>query len=919
MANYPASLDTFVQHADNVRETIAAAHANTLQDSVVAIEQTLGTAPQGASTTVKDRLNALEAAVSAAVTNQGYAPPVASTTVRGIVKLSGDLSGTADAPLLTALPNLATIAYADSPRRVKDLGSVSGTVNLDLTLGSYFTCIATGNLTFTVTGWNTKTLYQDITVKVIQDTTGGRTVTWPTRFSTNSTTSGLATTAGSYVLWRFASHDIGASVSLWAQPAFSVPVQADRFDAAVLNLTSLLYYWPTEELSGTTATDASAAASNGTYSGTFTFNSVNTVPTSSKWSPTFTSANSNYIQRDATRRAAGTAAWSLGFTIKAADPGLAAQEVIYAETLSTDNTTGQGFYIESGTTALSGGKTAVNMRLTNNAGANVFNKVLGSVFFDNLAHFVVVSFDGGSIYSIYFDGVLTDTVVQTPTAPTVDRATYGARRRLSNDRFFSGALGRMWLRTTITSAAEIAALYSAWTTGSAAGGSGQGGGTGTQGGGGGQGTGTGVFDRNGVDLHVPTATVNNSSVTLSAVVDRSQTVNFTYLQIAVRPPAGSGGTAFSTAFTPGTQTGSGTQTLSGSGTCDAAGTWSAFATYSLAANPVQADWVDGTPVTFQISAVAPPAPTGGGTGGGGGTVLLGCGGVGNTNGVMDSWIGRPIDIAGTWSDGNSDGQVNAYTIQPGADYGTWNRYLDLAVGGIFPHEGESWTQGANGAYDGRFTQCLTNIKNYWGTRDPSKLFIRFAHEFSGDWFWGVHGSETAQFIATWKRFRALQKQIMPLAKLVWCPADQASGSLGLQVLDAFPGPSYVDIYAIDTYDSYPWSAYTNQSDFDAYMNKGLGTRNPGGAEAHRAAAQAYGLPFGIGEWGIPGDPNGGGGGGDAPGYYNKFFDWIFAHQGTGPGQVMYAVEFNIGQWQVNPNFQQPNAAAAFRTRMLNRV
>lgn len=910
MANYPSSLDTFLQHQDNVRETIAAAHANSIQDAVVAIQATLGTDPQGSAATVKDRLAAIEESVAGAIANQGYSPPVASTTTRGILKLAGDFSGTADAPRLTQLPNLATIAYADAPFKVKALGNVSGTVNLDLTQGNYFTCTATGNITFTVTGWNAKALYQHVRVRVAQDTTGGRTITWPTRFSSNSTVSGLSTAAGSYVLYEFASPDIGTSVSLWAQPAFSVPVQADRYDAAVLNLANLIYFWPTEETSGTTATDASGNSASGSYSGSFSFNSSTTVPTSSKGSPTFVSANSNYINRDSSRRAASNAAWSLGFTIKATDPGTISREVIYSETLSSDASTGQGFYIESGTTTIQAGKTAMNMRFTNASGGDIFNKVLSTYYFDNLPHHVVVSFDGGNAYSVYTDGVLTDSVVATATNVTVDRATWGARRRTTTDRYFSGGLGRLWLRSTATSTTDIQALYTAF--GNGGGGSGSGGGS--------NGGGT-VYDTNGVKLNVPTVTVNNSSITASAVIDRQNTVNFAYLQIAVRPPAGSGGTAFSTAYTPGTQTGSGTQTITGTGTCDAAGTWTAFATYSLVTNPVQADWVDGPPVSFTIGTVAPPNPDPGGGGGPvvpGTAVLMGMSGASAANGSDDSWIGKPIDIAGTWNDVDAANQVNVYNIQPGNEYGSWNRYLDLAVGGIF--SGESWSQAASGAYDSRWRQCLTNIKNYWGSRDHSKLFIRFAHEFNGDWYnWKVSGANAGNFVTAWRRFRALQKEIIPLANLVWCPNDGTSGSLGLQLLDAFPGSSYVDVYAIDTYNQYPWEDGTSTSQFNEYMNKGLGTRNPIGPEAHRQAAAAYGLPLAFGEWSNCGDPGGEGGGGDAPTWMNKMMDWIYLNQGRTAGKVIYTVQFNLWtQFILHPTGLQPNTANAFKARMLSR-
>jgi hypothetical protein len=1184
LATYPNGFDAFTTHQDNVGETIAAQHANALQTAVVAVEGTLGTNPQGNYATLKDRLAAIDAAVANAAASAGYSPPVATTSTRGILRLSGDLSGTADAPRLTQLPNLATVAYADEQRKVKPLGQVSGTVTLDLTQAYNFSMTAVGDVTIAVTGWSTKAFFQHVTVQIAQDATGGRKITWPARFSTNSTMSGLSTAANSYVLFEFASMDIGSTVSLWAQPGFAVPVQSERYDASVLGLSNLMYYIPAEETAalstitvegiskvlfiieenhtlaqmqagmtylnglsttygyasnwtaishpslpnyfaltygttfgisddnnppshntaqqsifgqalaagktaktyaetmpsnnytsdsgnyavhhnpwcystaeataasqynvplGTTtsgnlfndiannnlpnvgfivpnmindahdgtlgqadtwlstwmpqilstpdfqagrllvvitadeddgsggnkvlttvvhpstkgkgavstalnhyslvrfvgemlgktplgsgngapslsaafglsttptsapgstapATDISGVQANGTYSGTFSFANISTVPTSQKFAPTFVAANHNFISNDSNRRAAGTAAWSLGFTIKATDPGLSAQEVIYAETLSSDSTTGQGLYIESGTTALSGGRTAANLRLTNNSGSNLVNKVLGAALFDGFPHHVVVSFDGGNTYSVYIDGVLTDTVVQAPTAATVDRATWGARRRSSTDRYFSGGLGRLWLRSTATTPAEVTSLYASYGTG--------GGGSGSAGGGtGGGGT---TYDSHGVLLHAPQVTVNNSAIVVTAQVDRNATTNFAYLQIAVRPPAGSGGTAFSTAYTPGTQTGSGTQTITGSGSCDVAGTWTAFATYSLVANPVQADWVDGVQSSFVIAGAVPPDPnTGGGGGGGtsGGLAFHGMSGATAANGGDDAWIGKPIDIAGTWNDTTPDGQINVYNIQPGNEYGSWNRAIDLSIGGIFG--GETWAQAAAGNFDQRWQQSWTNIKKYWGSRDPSKLFVRFAHEFSGNWYnWKVTGSDTGNFIAAWKRMYAIKQSIMPLASLVWCPNDGTSGDLGLNVLDAWPGSAYVDVYGVDTYNHDPWRSGTSLSDFNSFLNNGLGTQNPQGPEAHRRAALALGVPFAVPEWSSDGN------GGDAPDWVNRFMDWIFLYQGTGAGQIKYHVQFNLwNQFIFNPTSLQPNAANAFKARMLARA
>lgn len=310
--------------------------------------------------------------------------------------------------------------------------------------------------------------------------------------------------------------------------------------------------------------------------------------------------------------------------------------------------------------------------------------------------------------------------------------------------------------------------------------------------------------------------------------------------------------------------------------------------------------------------------------------MLGTSGVGAASGTFDTWLGGgDIQIYGTWSDVSSAAQTQVWPITSGGDYvwltgaGATRPKLEIAVGGIFVGEGDTWAGAASGALDSRWQQSANTIKAAWGSRTYADLYLNFAREMNGGTWnpWYVTPANAANFRAAWARWAAIQRATMPGVKLVITFNDGTGGGMATP-LDLWPTTQRPDICGVDTYNAWPrvndltaWNAKINVTGSGGY---------PIGIEAWRLQAAAWGVPMALSEWANrSNDPGDGGGGGDSAYWVNQMLNWCYANAGTGPGKIAYAIWFNHGpaegysmDYRVftgsGDNAAQPNASAAFR-------
>lgn len=274
----------------------------------------------------------------------------------------------------------------------------------------------------------------------------------------------------------------------------------------------------------------------------------------------------------------------------------------------------------------------------------------------------------------------------------------------------------------------------------------------------------------------------------------------------------------------------------------------------------------------------------------------------NASTSFETWRGTPVRIGGTWADASADDQQNLWKFDSGQSYETWPWSFDLAVGAIYKPAGETWAAAATGAYDARWTTCLQNARSGWMKRPRGTMYLRFAHEWNGNWFaWSVTASDIPDFITAWRRFYGLQRSIFPEAKLVFCTNANTSGQ-DYDWRTAWPGDNYVDIYSTDYYSNH----WLYNPAYDSYSA-------PGQLEQHRQFSQIHNVPFAISEWGN--DTNYG----DHPDYIETMSQFFRAHGGTGSGNLLYEVLFNVNsldnnRFSIYPIAKAPNASEVYRQR-----
>ena len=281
----------------------------------------------------------------------------------------------------------------------------------------------------------------------------------------------------------------------------------------------------------------------------------------------------------------------------------------------------------------------------------------------------------------------------------------------------------------------------------------------------------------------------------------------------------------------------------------------------------------------------------------------GAAGAAATDGSFGTWRGEPLQVVGTWSDSTAQEQTDISSMDK---YRDWNGDIDVALGALAP--GDTWAQAAGGAYTGRWTQAVRNVKAK-RAGNSGTTYIRFAHEMTGDWFdWKVTPGNVGDFKTSWRLFHDILKREFPQAKLVFSPND--GNHSGVPMDQIWPGDDLVDVVGPDSYDGYP-----DKTDQGLWDTAFFSTKDgPQGLGAWLAFAKAHGKPFALPEWGLRFSDN--------PFFITKMHEFL---AGCAPkpsdtslaGRCVYDIYFNIVN-NGNSGFviyggNNPNAAETYRS------
>lgn len=277
-----------------------------------------------------------------------------------------------------------------------------------------------------------------------------------------------------------------------------------------------------------------------------------------------------------------------------------------------------------------------------------------------------------------------------------------------------------------------------------------------------------------------------------------------------------------------------------------------------------------------------------------------------------SWRGSPTEIVGTW--------INDPAIYPFGpkisgcggcgQYADWTGAADV---GITPANWQGWAAEAAGANDTFWRNTARKLKEYRAGKGTT--YVRPWYEYNGNWMnYSAKSGDLANFKAAFARVDSIFNQEFPEAKMM---LGSAAADKGYSVESSWPAG--VDVLSIDFYNEWGWC--NTQVCFDDKIENGGGANSL--ADLQRLA-KAKGVPIIISEWANANHTRAAssGGGGDAPQFMASMYAWIKANAGTGAGQVMGEVYFNIPSgydasfWLVKSglvtNPEGPQSAAKYR-------
>ena len=230
--------------------------------------------------------------------------------------------------------------------------------------------------------------------------------------------------------------------------------------------------------------------------------------------------------------------------------------------------------------------------------------------------------------------------------------------------------------------------------------------------------------------------------------------------------------------------------------------------------------------------------------------------------AFGTWRGSTVAIVGLFGDASLAAQLEQWQFANSA----FSADVDLAVGGPIDH---TWAQVAAGSEVERWKQLAAVLRDNWHYRTVS---IRYAHEANGTWMpWSVAAAEVPAFRTAFRLFAATIRSELAGhdVRIAFAPNF---GTWPYSPNSMWPGNDVVDVVGLSIYE---WTLYDTAAKWKAFVSSSIGPAT------WLAFAKAHGKPLAFSEWG-----------GQSAYFIKAMHDWIAAHAGTGPGQLLYEVYLN---------------------------
>ena len=224
--------------------------------------------------------------------------------------------------------------------------------------------------------------------------------------------------------------------------------------------------------------------------------------------------------------------------------------------------------------------------------------------------------------------------------------------------------------------------------------------------------------------------------------------------------------------------------------------------------------------------------------------------------TFEQWLGRPVDRVSLFLDRTSWASFDNSVDFISQNWTGGDRALLVSIP-LISKEG-NLDAAANGAYNDHWHNAAVALNALRPSNEA--IYIRLGWEMNGGWFpWSAQG-QPQNYIAAWREFVDIFREVSDRFKFEWAPA---AGSQGMDPADAYPGDDYVDVIGSTMYKGVAGGPT------DALGAWSQSVSMDYGYQWQADFANAHNKPISFTEWGVADN--------DAGPYIEQMAAWVASH------------------------------------------